>query len=453
MMQGEKTINGAGPGREAAWRGLPLRLAAWSAFAFLPLVGLAVVYLLVARSGAGGPAGDGLVPVAMIALAAGLASVATLLVARHLVCKPVAAATDAATRLARGELQARVAPTARAGEMRELATAFNGAADALVAQIAALRASEARLKAVLATVREGIVVADPQGRLLHVNRAAAGMLACPSRGDTAAARRASGDLELSGPDGAAWTEDEWPLARVLRGEVLRDVEGTVHHRREGWRRELACDGALALDAQGRPQLAVLTLRDIAQRRQAEATNRAQLAQLRLLSGITRAMGQPRDVAAIYQTVVAGLEDALALAFAGVYLHDARSGRLDVACARKLAIARALAMEGEGEATVLLGRCLRGELVHEPDAGTSTLPLAWRLAALGLRSAVLAPMRAGDEVLGVVVAARAAARAFTEADCEFLRQVGEHVALAAQQARLHAALRDACDDLLRMKRPA
>src|SRR5439155_6842337 len=36
--------------------------------------------------------------------------------------------------------------------------------------------------------------------------------------------------------------------------------------------------------------------------------------------------------------------------------------------------------------------------------------------------------------------------FTSPDCEFLRQLGEHVALAAHQHQLHTALQQAYDDL-------
>jgi signal transduction histidine kinase/ActR/RegA family two-component response regulator len=47
---------------------------------------------------------------------------------------------------------------------------------------------------------------------------------------------------------------------------------------------------------------------------------------------------------------------------------------------------------------------------------------------------------------VLVVARFQAGAFVSAECEFLRQLAEHVALAAHQAQLHGALQAAYDDL-------
>ncbi len=52
----------------------------------------------------------------------------------------------------------------------------------------------------------------------------------------------------------------------------------------------------------------------------------------------------------------------------------------------------------------------------------------------------------DEVFGVLLVARAAAESFSSDDCEFLRQLSSHVALAAHQARLYDALQAAYQDL-------
>jgi signal transduction histidine kinase len=74
------------------------------------------------------------------------------------------------------------------------------------------------------------------------------------------------------------------------------------------------------------------------------------------------------------------------------------------------------------------------------------PFPQRFAAAGLHSLVIAPLIVEDEVSGVLVCARRDAQAFSSADCEFLRQLSEHTALASHQAGLHAALQRAYDDL-------
>src|SRR6266849_5656568 len=94
----------------------------------------------------------------------------------------------------------------------------------------------------------------------------------------------------------------------------------------------------------------------------------------------------------------------------------------------------------------LARCVRGELLYEPDISQVQFPFSQRLAGGGLRSLVAAPLLVESSVLGVLVAARSAAHGFSSADCEFLRQFSEHAALAAHQANLYGALQQAYDDL-------
>ncbi|WP_197535738.1 hybrid sensor histidine kinase/response regulator [Bradyrhizobium diazoefficiens] len=50
------------------------------------------------------------------------------------------------------------------------------------------------------------------------------------------------------------------------------------------------------------------------------------------------------------------------------------------------------------------------------------------------------------MFGVLVAARKERDSFSSGECEFLRQLSEHVALAAHQAQLHGALQQAYEDL-------
>src|SRR5204863_2165644 len=97
--------------------------------------------------------------------------------------------------------------------------------------------------------------------------------------------------------------------------------------------------------------------------------------------------------------------------------------------------------GLGERTVVkvgsngLSRCIRGQLVYEPDTREVALPFSKALAECGVHSLVLAPVLVESRVFGVLVAARRKGYAFSSADCEFLRQLSEHVGLAAHQAEL------------------
>jgi signal transduction histidine kinase/ActR/RegA family two-component response regulator len=94
----------------------------------------------------------------------------------------------------------------------------------------------------------------------------------------------------------------------------------------------------------------------------------------------------------------------------------------------------------------LAKCVRGQLVYEPDIDGAPTAFAQLLAGGGIRSFVAAPLVVENNVFGVFIAARRVPDGFSSADCEFLRQLSEHVALAAHQAQLHTALQRAYDDL-------
>jgi PAS domain S-box-containing protein len=185
--------------------------------------------------------------------------------------------------------------------------------------------------------------------------------------------------------------------------------------------------------------------------QSERSLQAQLARLNLLDRITRAIGERQDLASILQVVVRSLEDHLPLDFCCVCLYDRVKEVLVVTRvgAKSQPLALDLAMPEKATISIDqngLARAVRGQLVHEPDIAATTSPFPQRLARGGLRSFVAAPLLVESNVFGVLIAARRATPGFNSAECEFLRQLSEHVALAAHQVELRSALQRAYDDL-------
>jgi signal transduction histidine kinase/ActR/RegA family two-component response regulator/HAMP domain-containing protein len=177
----------------------------------------------------------------------------------------------------------------------------------------------------------------------------------------------------------------------------------------------------------------------------------QLGRLDLLQRITRAIGERQDLASIFRVVLRNLEDELPIDFGCVCLYDADGGALSIATvgARSRAHTGGLELE-EADGVPIdpngLARCVSGQLVYEPNVAEVSFPFPQRFARAGLRSLVLAPLLVENRVFGVLVVARAAAEAFSSAECEFLRHLSEHVALAAHQTQLYEALQRAYDDL-------
>jgi signal transduction histidine kinase/ActR/RegA family two-component response regulator len=183
----------------------------------------------------------------------------------------------------------------------------------------------------------------------------------------------------------------------------------------------------------------------------EAKVHGQLAKLELLNRITRAIGERQNLRSIFQVVLHRLEDDLPVDFGCICLHDQTDGVLRVGCVSSKSQPLAGSMSLVEETTFPidengLSRCIKGQLVYEPDVTDVQFPFPQRFAHAGLRSLVFAPLLVESNVFGVLIASRKQAHAFSSGDCEFLRQLSEHVALAAHQAEIYTALQRAYDDL-------
>jgi PAS domain S-box-containing protein len=191
--------------------------------------------------------------------------------------------------------------------------------------------------------------------------------------------------------------------------------------------------------------------DISERKNAERRLQTRLEHLNLLQQITRAMAERQDLASIYQVVIRTLEDQLHIDFGCLCTYDPDAHRLKVTRIglRSELLARELALSEQAHIDIdenRLSRCIQGLLSYEPDILEAPFPFAQRLAIAGLRALVAAPLLVETKVFGVLIAARREAGSFSSDECEFLRQLSEHVALAAHQTQLYGALQSAYEDL-------
>jgi PAS domain S-box-containing protein len=135
---------------------------------------------------------------------------------------------------------------------------------------AALRESETQLQTIVESLTEGVAVCDLDGQLLHFNPAALAMHGFTSLEESHRHLTEFAEtFELSAMDGTVWPLDQWPLARILRGEQLRDLEVRIRRIREDWQRVFSYGGTLVHDAAGRPLMAVVTISDITERKRNE----------------------------------------------------------------------------------------------------------------------------------------------------------------------------------------
>jgi PAS domain S-box-containing protein len=134
----------------------------------------------------------------------------------------------------------------------------------------ALRESEAQLHTIVENLDEGVVVSDLNGRLLHWNRAA---LKLHGYSDSDQDRRRFTELidtfELSTLHGSLLPVEQWPLARILRGEKVHDLELRVRRIGSDWERIFHYGGTLVHDATNQPLMAIVTVGDITERKRVE----------------------------------------------------------------------------------------------------------------------------------------------------------------------------------------
>lgn len=205
-----------------------------------------------------------------------------------------------------------------------------------------------------------------------------------------------------------------------------------------------------LDADGVPYAVCGIATDISDRKQAEDVVHSQLGSMELLRRLTRAIAERQDLGSIFGTVLSTLEDRLPLDFAAIAQFDTVSQTLDLT---RLGTRTQQSGAGELSEGIVLStdsRCIaranRGELSYEPDIGSLSGRLMHQLKNAGISAVVAAPLLAESSVFGVLLVGRTRSHSFVESECDFLLQLGEHLALAIHQAQLYAVLQQAYDDL-------
>ena len=191
--------------------------------------------------------------------------------------------------------------------------------------------------------------------------------------------------------------------------------------------------------------------EITERKRAQEALQQQLSRISLLNQITEAISERQDLASILQVVLRQLEDHLTVDMGGVYLFDAENDRLTMAAMQfgdqQLAdhlgwhTGAVMTLDETGFA-----KCKEGKTVYLPDTGQMQARLAQKLSHAGMRCAAAVPLMVEEKLFGILVVGRRTLDGFGSGECEFLRLLSGHVALAAHQAQLHDELKGAYDEL-------
>lgn len=125
----------------------------------------------------------------------------------------------------------------------------------------ALAAERNRLQSVLASLTEGVVIADQNGTILLMNEEMLRLQRTTSD-QTKDTLWEYEDYQVSTLEGRVLAQDEWPLVRAIRGESFTDMRLRVTNPAVGLSNVWTYAGAPVPDEDGGARLAVLTVRDI-----------------------------------------------------------------------------------------------------------------------------------------------------------------------------------------------
>ncbi len=258
----------------------------------------------------------------------------------------------------------------------------------------------------------------------------------------------NGWLEQVHPDDRVKVHEEWN--RVVSSGDTYDISFRIR-RFDGVYRWFKTRAVPLRDPAGRILKWFGSNTDIEDFVVAERKLKVQLERMQLLDRTTHAIGAHHELRKVFEVVLRSLEDNLDIDFVCLCVYQSEPELLTVNCVgeRGAELARTIALAEQARIEVSesgLHRCVHGEMVYEPDMQKSRLPFTTRLASAGLRSLVASPLMIESEVFGVLLIATRQVQAFSSDDCEFLRQLSSHVALAAHQARLYEALQGAYQDL-------
>ncbi|HEX7974683.1 MAG TPA: GAF domain-containing protein [Anaerolineales bacterium] len=286
----------------------------------------------------------------------------------------------------------------------------------------ALRLSEAQYRAVVEQTSEGIVLYDfDERRVLDANPAYLSLLGYSLdeiRGMSLY------DLVVTSPESAADT------ARQVLANQYQHIGERQHRRKDGSLVDVDVSASL-ISFSGRQVFCVLA-RDITRRKLTEQAIQKRTRQLEALRQVGLELTAELNLEALLRSIVSRACDLLESISGGLYLYRPDLDRLELAVVTgpRPIPHGVLLRRGEG---------LAGQVWETGRSMTVTDYASWEGRAeafenAGFTAVMAAPLRWGDELLGVVDVLDDAPRVFTPADVELLGLFATQAAIAIRNAR-------------------
>lgn len=283
-------------------------------------------------------------------------------------------------------------------------------------------------ESVVEGMNDGVIVFDPQGRIVDLNPAAQRLLSLSAA--RAVGRHASEIFQA------------WPdlLTRYLTASEARD-EITTGEGEERGHYELQL--STLRDRRGRTNAHVLTVRDISERKRAEEALSRQTARLATLYQLSQDVAATLDTEQVYVAVQHAVEQLMPTDAFFIALVDDKQQEIQHVY---------LFDQGQrwiGKRQPLSAQSLSGYVVQtgEPlwikddaDGTSHSLGVVMFGAAEPTRSLLLVPLKLSGKTIGVLSAQHYAPNIYTTEHVQILFTLANQVAIALERARLIQSLR-------------
>src|SRR4051812_44217294 len=293
----------------------------------------------------------------------------------------------------------------------------------------ALRSNEERLRSIVRSMAEGLLVRDAQGVVTDSNEAAAELLGV--RRDELRGRRPN--------DVIAQAVDE--AGREVSGDRVLGESGLVCRvtRRDGTSVWVSVSSGPVRDSKGRPEGVVTTLSDITQRREAQEEQTA-------LRRIATLVAADSPSSTLFAQVTEEVGRLLGSQSASVFRYEGEDGAKIVGRWSEvpdggLPVGTVLPLRGD---TVTVRVHETGEPARIDTYEDVPGPVAEQIRSLGYRSSVAAPVRVGRRLWGALVASAHDPADLAEGAerrlCDFAELVAQALANADAHEKLAASRR-------------
>ncbi len=298
-----------------------------------------------------------------------------------------------------------------------------------------LNAEQARIKALIDAAPEGIVMADPGGRIVFSNPMGEYLLGRPIPYHQPLVSYM--DLQLCYPDGRPYEPEDLPWVRAaLVGEAVNGLEITIPGPNEQ-ARNLLCNAAPIRDEYGMRKGAVITFQDITDRKLVQNALQESVVLLQMLHELDQAILTGVPIESIFQTALRDIHLLLARNYLELSAFEFNGeGAVTLATYPEMGVEPRVGWHCAERELWFLPGLRRGEIVaNRIDGSVLESILGERLREAGILTYLNVPLQAQGTLIGSLNLGAPNNFQLTERQSALLQEFVAQLSLGLWQARL------------------